>query len=150
VPIYLHDYYGPDRHAKIVSTRAKDLLGDGNKYRQEAPLTGDESRVAEVRDVAFPRLLDPLDDLPPATVITHVGRPKNGKLTVRGHTSDNGKVTKVLVNGRPARALAPNFADWEIVLEKVQAGELKLTARAEDAAGNVEKLPHVVVVNVPR
>src|SRR5262249_9206435 len=57
VPIYLHDYYGPNRHAKVVSTRAKDLINDGSKYRAEVPLTGDESRVAEVRDVAFPKLL---------------------------------------------------------------------------------------------
>jgi hypothetical protein len=150
VPIYLHDYYGPNRHAKVISTKAKDLLGDGNTYRAEVPLTGDESRVAEVHDVAFPRLLDPLDDLPPATVITHVGRAKDGKLMVRGHTSDNGTVAKVLVNGRPARAVSPNFADWEIVLDKGQADTRKLTAHAEDAAGNVEKLPHEVAVDSPR
>jgi hypothetical protein len=149
VPIYLHDYYGPNRHAKVVSTKAKDLLGDGSKYHAEVPLTGDESRVAEVHDVAFPRLLDPIDDLPPATVITHVGRPKDGKVIVRGHASDNGTVTKVLVNGQFARAVSPNFADWEIVLDKVQAGELKVTAHAEDDAGNVEKLSHEVKVNIP-
>ncbi len=149
VPIYLHDYYGPNRHAKVVSTKAKDLLGDGNKYHPEVPLTGDESRVAEVHDVAFPRVLDPIDDLPPATVITHVSRPKDGKLTVRGYTSDNGTVTKVLVNGRPARSLAANFSAWEIVLESGRPGELKLAAHAEDAAGNVEKLPHTVVVKIP-
>ena len=52
VPYYVHDYFGPGRHAKIVSTKAaKDLLKDGNKYRQEPPLTGDESVVAEVTDV---------------------------------------------------------------------------------------------------
>src|SRR5262249_46306871 len=66
VPVYLHDWYGPGRHAKVVSTRAKDLVGDGNKYHAEPPLTGDESRVAEVRDVPFPALLSPADDLPPA------------------------------------------------------------------------------------
>jgi hypothetical protein len=146
VPIYLHDYYGPDRHAKVVSTRARDWIGDGNVYHEEPPLTGDESRVAEVHDIPFPKLLDPVDDLPPATVITHVGRPVVGKLTVRGTTSDNGVVTKVLVNGRAARPLAPNFAEWEVVLEVAQSGKVTLTAHAEDAAGNVEKQPHVVVV----
>ena len=35
-------------------------------------LTGDESRAAEVTDVAFPNPLHPVDDLPPATVITSV------------------------------------------------------------------------------
>jgi hypothetical protein len=145
VPIYIHDYYGPNRHAKVVSTRAKDLINDGSKYREEVPLTGDESRVAEVQDLTFPKLLDPVDDLPPATVITHVTWLAGGKLHVRGTTSDNGTVTKVIVNGQTARALRPNFAEWEVVLTGVQAG-VKLQAHAEDAAGNVEKLPHVLIV----
>src|SRR4029077_11139585 len=116
VPIYLHDYYGPNRHAKVVSTKAKDLLGDGNKYHAEVPLTGDESRVAEVHDVAFPTLLDPIDDVPPATVITHVGPLEDGRLVVRGTTSDNGTVKRVRVNGQEAKAEAANFAEWEAVL----------------------------------
>jgi hypothetical protein len=47
----------------------------------------------------------------------------------------------VVVNGREAKAAAPNFAEWQVELE---AGEPTLTAHAEDAAGNVEKTPHVV------
>ncbi|HZT82665.1 MAG TPA: G8 domain-containing protein, partial [Gemmataceae bacterium] len=137
VPVYLHDWYGPGRHAKVVSTRAKDLINDGSAYREEKGLTGDESRVAEVRDVPFPKLLDPVDDLPPATVITHVRRGGDGKLIVRGTTSDNGPVKRVLVNGKEARALAGNFAEWEVVLDRAA----KVTAHAEDAAGNVEKRP---------
>jgi hypothetical protein len=143
VPVYLHDWFGPGRHAKVHSTKAPDLKADGLEYRAVPQLTGDESRAAEVRDVEFPRLLDPVDDLPPATVITHVAR-SGGKLTVRGTTSDNGTVRKVLVNGQPARAAQPNFAEWEVVLEEPGRGGAKLTARAEDDAGNVEKLPHVV------
>jgi hypothetical protein len=146
VPIYLHDYYGKNRHAKVVSTRARDLINDGNKYRSEPPLTGDESRVAEVANVNFPRLLNPVDDLPPATVITHVKRAGAGKLEVRGTTSDNGKVKRVLVNGRPAQALAANFAEWEVILEVKKGGGFKIAAHAEDTAGNVEKRPHEVVV----
>jgi hypothetical protein len=61
---------------------------------------------------------------------------------VRGTTSDNGAVTKVFVNGRAARATAGNFTEWEIVPDGVKPGETKLTAGSEDAAGNVEKLPH--------
>jgi hypothetical protein len=148
VPIYLHDWYGPGRHAKVVSTRARDLIGDGNAYRADEPLTGDESRVAEVRGVKFPRLLDPLDDLPPATVITHVGPLAGGKVVVRGTCSDNGPVKRVVVNGKEARALAANFAEWEATLEGVKPGALTLTARAEDAAGNVERTPHVLAVRV--
>src|SRR5216683_7089235 len=48
--------------------------------RKRSTLTGDESRVAEVRDVDFPTLLDPTDDLPPATVITHVVVAPGGKV----------------------------------------------------------------------
>jgi hypothetical protein len=144
VPVYLHDYYGPGRHARVATTNSKDFAADGLKYRAEEPLTGHESRVTEVRNVEFPKLLDPVDDLPPATVITHVRR-KGNKVVVRGTTSDNGPVKRVLVNGKPARSLAANFSEWEVVLDAVAKGEVKLQAHAEDSAGNVEKLPHVVV-----
>jgi hypothetical protein len=66
---------------------------------------------------------------------------------VRGAAADNGVVKKVAVNGRAARATAPNFAEWEIVLEGVPRGPFQVKAHAEDAAGNVEKRPHVVVLN---
>ena len=88
-----------------------------------------------------------MDDLPPATVITHVTRPAPGKLLVRGTTSDNGAVKRVVVNGTEARAVAANFAEWEAVLEGVSAGSVTLTARAEDAAGNVEPRPHVLLAH---
>ena len=142
VPIYFHDYFGTNRHAKVVSARAADLLADGNAYRELPPLTGDESRAAEVHDIEFPNLLDPVDDRPPATVITHVSQPALGKILVRGTTSDNGPVKRVLVNGREAKATVGNFAEWEVLLDGVVSAETKLTANAEDAAGNAEKLPH--------
>ncbi|HYT92664.1 MAG TPA: G8 domain-containing protein [Gemmataceae bacterium] len=145
VPVYLHDWFGPDRHAMVVSTRSPEFKSAPDKFRPEAPLTGDESRVAEVKDVAFPKLLDPVDDLPPTTVITHVRRTAAGRLAVRGTTADNGTVKRVLVNGQEARALTDNFAEWEIELQ-VAAGAVSLRAHAEDAAGNVEKRPHVVNV----
>src|SRR5262249_57363076 len=130
-------WFGPGRQARVVSTKARDFKADGLEYRAEPLLTGDESRVAEVRDVEFPKLLNPVDDLPPATVITHVAR-AGGKLTVRGTTSDNGTVKRVLVNGKEARAVRPNFAEWEVVLDESGRGDVKLTAYAEDEAGNVE------------
>src|SRR4030095_12305800 len=98
----------------------------------------------EVADVSSPQLLDPVDDLPPTTVITHVRKMDGGKLHVSGTTADNGAVKRVLVNGREAKALSPNFAQWEISLDNVRADALKLTAHAEDAAGNVEKNPHTM------
>jgi hypothetical protein len=106
--------------------------------------------LGPLSSAAFPRPLDPVDDLPPATVITFVGQPDHGKLLVRGTASDNGTVTRVLVNGREARALAPNFAEWEITLDRVRPGDLKLTAHAEDAAGNIERLPHELSLSVSR
>jgi hypothetical protein len=59
---------------------------------------------------------------------------------VQGTTADNGTVKRVLVNGREAKATAPNFTQWEITVD----GAVKLAAHAEDEAGNVEKNPHVV------
>ncbi|MSQ95818.1 MAG: hypothetical protein EXR98_14850 [Gemmataceae bacterium] len=146
VPIYLHDYYGPGRHVQVVSTRAKDLFGDGSKFRAEPPLTGDESRVTDVGDVKFPKLLDPVDDLPPTTVITHVHKMSNGNLRVSGTTADNGTVKRVQVNGNDARTLTPNFAQWEIVLSTPPGGSQMLEAFAEDAAGNIEKRAHASTV----
>ena len=146
VPIYLHDYFGSNRHAKVVSTKAKELKSDGLTYREEAQLTGDESRVAEVKDLLFPKLLDPVDDLPPTTVITHVQRAQDGKVIVRGTTSDNGTVRRVVVNGKEARSVRANFAEWEIVLEGMPPGELTLQAYGEDVVGNIEQRPHVVVL----
>ncbi len=54
-------------------------------------------------------------------------------------------IRTVIVNGRPATATAPNFAEWEVVLD---AATDAITAHAEDAAGNVET--HVHRVALPR
>lgn len=97
--------------------------------------------MAETRNVAFPNLLDPVDDPPPATFITHV-RAADGKLIVRGTTSDNGTVKRVRVNGKEARALAANFAEWEIRPDGARSSGFKLSAHAEDAAGNIETRQH--------
>src|SRR5206468_4113049 len=58
----------------------------------------------------YPKPLDPVDDLPPATVITYTGRAANGQVLIRGTTCDNGTVKRVLVNGREAKPLRENFA----------------------------------------
>jgi hypothetical protein len=89
------------------------------------------------------------DMLPPTTVITHVGRAKDGGLVVRGTTADDGRVRAVLVNGRQATATAANFAEWEATLPWPAAGELTVRARAVDQAGNVEPRPHRRRVRVP-
>ena len=142
VPIYFHNWFGTGRHAMVVSVKSGEFKADPKAFRTESPLTGDESRVAEVTDVAFPAFPQPADDLPPATIITSVLK-KDGKLVVRGSTIDNGTVTRVLVNGKLAKATSANFTEWEITL----AAATELKAFAEDAAGNVEKTPHAVAVN---
>lgn len=142
VPIYLHDWFGVGRTAMLVSSRSPEFKASPDKFHAESPLTGDESRVAEVKDISFPQLLDPVDDLPPATVITSVVRMKD-KVVVRGTCVDNVGVKQVMVNGMAAKATSANFADWEAILD----GDAKrIEALAEDAAGNVEKTPAVHIV----
>jgi hypothetical protein len=96
----------------------------------------------------YPGTLSPIDDLPPSTVITHVRQLPGGKVLVRGTTSDNGTVKSVLVNGLPASSLRSDFAEWEVTLTEVRPGELKLSARGEDKAGNVEPRPHATTIVV--
>src|SRR5262249_10134642 len=136
MPLYFHDYYGPGRHAKVVAPYSKEYASEPRKYRNEDPLTARDgwhefytgTRVAEVSDIEFPKLLDAVDDLPPTTMITHVSKLAGGKVDVRGTTADNGAVKRVLVNGQEARSIAPNFAEWTITLANLPGGAGKLTA----------------------
>jgi hypothetical protein len=141
VPVILHDFYGSGRHARVVSAKSSEVRSEGNSYKSETPLTGDESRVLEVRDVPFPQLLDPVDDLPPSTVVTSVARTNDGWL-IRGSASDNGEIKQVTINGVAARAVRDNFAEWEVTLPNPsKQGSVEITAFARDAAGNAEKQP---------
>jgi hypothetical protein len=97
---------------------------------------------------AFPAPLTPVDDLPPATVITSAAANERGEVVVRGTTSDAGTVKKVAVNGTSVRPLRPNYAEWEVVVAP-PAGTLELSAAAEDEAGNVETRPHQVRLGTP-
>jgi hypothetical protein len=145
VPYYIHDYFGPGRHAKIISTKAADLLKDGNTYRAEAPLTGDESVIAEVKDVAWPQLLHPVDDLPPATIILSVRR-QGDQLVVKGVCHDNGAIRSVTVNGQEAKldVIQSGLVDWTAQVPVPKDG--RVVAAAVDVAGNRETLGHVMVV----
>ena len=141
VPIYLHDHFGPGRHMKIVSTQAKAELADGNQYKPMPPYTGDKALAAEVTDVEFPTLLNPIDDLPPATIITAI-RQREGKLEVVGVSHDNGDITRVVVNGTDAETIAttPGVVDWQVTISP-PADEM-IAAHAVDAAGNEEQTRH--------
>jgi hypothetical protein len=137
IPYYFHDHFGPGRTAKLLTSSMAERFAGGLEYQAApAPVFGKNMRVVEVKDAAFPELLAPVDDRPPQTIVTRV----SGR-TVRGTTADDGEVKRVLVNGRAARALAPNFLEWEAELAE---GETAVKAHAEDAAGNVERLPHEV------
>lgn len=87
--------------------------------------------------------LEPVDDLPPVTVITHVDRISGDTIRVRGVTSDDYDVKRVLVNGREARATEKNFEQWEVEFPRSKTGHLQLTAHAEDEQGNIETMAHV-------
>lgn len=142
VPVYLHDWFGPGKHGMVSSTKSGEFKAAPTKFRVESPVTGNESRLADVKGIAFPQLLDPVDDLPPTTVITHLQKQADGKVLVRGITADNGTVKRVVVNGQEAKASRANFAEWEITL----ADAPRFTAHAEDAADNIEKRGHEVNV----
>ncbi|HKB38741.1 MAG TPA: hypothetical protein VKD72_20025, partial [Gemmataceae bacterium] len=142
MPLYFHDFYGPGRHARVVAPYSKDYVADSSKYRNEDPVTARDgwhefytgSRVTEVRDIEFPKVLDPVDDLSPPTVITHINKVGGGKVVVRGSTADNGTVKRVLVNGKEARALASNFAEWEITLDSATRLEAQAEVRTDNAS----------------
>jgi hypothetical protein len=92
--------------------------------------------------------LEPVDDLPPVTVITRIESLEPGLVRVRGVTSDDYDVARVLVNDRPARATGENFQEWEIELAAPESGEVEITAFAEDREGNKEQLAHTVLHEV--
>jgi hypothetical protein len=116
-------------------------------YEEPAKAIGTRVSRGPYATLAFPKPLDPVDDLPPATVITSVERLPDGRIVARGTTSDNGTVKRVLVNGHEARATERNFAQWQITLEKVPSDAITLRAAGEDEAGNVEKTPHKLMVS---
>lgn len=154
VPIFVHDHFAPGRHAKIVSTKARDFRADGLNYKADFPLTGKHAAVAEVRDLRWPKLLDPVDDHAPTTVVTWprphdtVRRNPDGSLTLEGTTTDNTATARVVVNGQPAEDLDYNYHRWRITLRDVPQGPLKIRAAATDTAGNTEITPHEFIVRV--
>ena len=144
VPIYIHDHFGPGRHAKVISTAAKDLFNDGNNYKPMPPLTGNESVVAEVKEADWPELLNPIDDVPPATIITSVRR-SGDKLIVRGISHDNGQIVSVTVNDQQAKIVASQagVVDWKA---EVAVSAQMLVASSKDKAGNAEQTTHKIAL----
>ncbi|MBI4601706.1 MAG: G8 domain-containing protein [Planctomycetes bacterium] len=140
VVYYFHDLPAKGQITKVVSVKFGELMKDG-EYGPVVGFTGKDVRAATVSGVELPRLLEPVDDLPPATVITSVRRSETG-LIVGGISHDDGELASVMVNGRAARivSLSAGVADWEAEIQVPAGGEV--IAGAADVAGNVEATPH--------
>lgn len=152
VAFYFHDYPSKGEVTKVVSTQFPEMMKDG-EYREIEGFTGSNVRARVVKDVEFPKLLDPVDDLPPASIVTYPPTGATLKLTgdtliVRGTTTDNVRTKRVFVNGVEAGDVDYNFHQWEAKLSGIKPGKLSLTVYAEDEAGNVEQTPHKVTVTV--
>ncbi len=127
----------------MVSVNTPDATKDGS-YQSMDGWTGPEARAARIKGPAFPDLLAPVDDLPPATLITSVQHNGTSRI-VRGIAHDNGDIATVTVNGLPATIAAnqAGIADWTITLDAPANG--RYLAKATDIAGNAERMPHEVV-----
>ncbi|MDB5331374.1 MAG: hypothetical protein JWP03_2525 [Phycisphaerales bacterium] len=144
VVYYFHDMPQPGLATKVVSGKFPQLMNDGD-YKQIPGFTGPDVKAAAVTEVPFPTLLTPVDDLPPATMITSV-RPSGDKLIIRGISEDDGEVASVQVNAEPAKILSSHagITEWEISLNA--AGVKSIDAKATDKAGNMERTSAVKLV----
>lgn len=142
VAYYFHDTPQSGEVRRVVSVKFAELMKDG-EYASIAGFTGSDVRAATVRGVTFPSLLDPVDDLSPATIILSVRR-SGPRLLVRGVSHDNGDIATISVNNSPAQinSQAAGVADWEVTIDL--PGDGLVTAGAVDSAGNEEKTPHQV------
>ena len=139
VAYYFHDHFAPGEITKVLSTRFPAGL-DGS-FSEVNGFTGPDVRAAKVQTIPFPKLLDPVDDLPPATLITSVTSRPEGGWIVTGITHDNGEISKVQVNGVTAtlKNSAPGVVDWTAKCET--AADHRIVAEAQDQAGNRERTP---------
>jgi hypothetical protein len=142
VAYYFYDYPSEGHVTKVLSAKFTNEMS-GDAYRSLDGFTGKDVRAAKVKSAEFPTLLEPVDDLPPATMITSVEKMK-GKLFVRGVTQDNGDIASVTVNGSAATILSSHagVVDWETSLDPRSAN--KVIAKATDRNGNAEKGGHVL------
>ena len=140
VRYYFHD--SPGSVTRVASVKTPVVL-QGADYRSIDGWTGPEARAAEIKGIPFPELLAPVDDLPPATLITSI-EPAGVQRLVRGVSHDNGEIASVTVNGRPAAITAQQagVADWTITLDRPADG--RYVAQATDGARNIELQPHTL------
>lgn len=140
VSYFFHDAISRGATVRVASIKNPATARD-SAYRHIDGWTGSEARAAEVSGVAFPQLLNPVDDLPPATLITSI-KSVGAKRLIIGVSHDNGEIMSVSVNGHPATITAQHagVADWSITLGAPANG--RLIAKSTDRAGNEEQVPH--------
>ena len=125
-------------HLLVVSNKFPDALSK-HGFREFSGWTGPGVLAAVMKPVEFPVLVEPKDDLPPATLITRLRR-DGDKLHLEGVAHDDGTVASVSINGTAAKITAQHagVADWECTI----ASAANITARARDASGNEERWVH--------
>jgi hypothetical protein len=140
VAYFFHDHFGAGKVTKVLSGKFPTALSE--EFRDIAGFTGKDVKAAEVNGIEFPTLLEPIDDLPPATIITSIRKQGDG-VVVRGISQDNGEIESVAVNGSKAKLVqaTAGLVEWEIELKAAELFE----AKAVDRAGNIEKMPHRIV-----
>ena len=110
------------------------------------------SRATNAPELKFPKLLDPIDDQPPATIITWPKRGlpvklgKSGTLEVGGTNTDDYKIVRVVVNSVEVNDLDYNFTGWSVKISSSKPGKVKLTALATDKVGNREQTAHILII----
>lgn len=147
VSYFFHDTLVPGTVLQVASIHIPAVWKEGD-YRRIDGWTGLEARAAEVKRIPFPQLLAPVDDLPPATLITRM-EPDGSRRTLRGVSHDNEEIATVTVNGHPATILKQHagVADWSVIVDASVDG--RYVAKATDRAGNHEMLPHEINKQTP-
>jgi hypothetical protein len=141
---FFHDFPLKGAVAQVAHTTFAEKA-TGQDFKAIDGFLAGNLRAATLKSAPFPSVLAPVDDLPPATMITSVV-PKGAKLLVRGVTHDNGDVKSIGVNGAAARTLSSHagVVDWEALVDRPADGAL--SARAVDQAGNAEAVGHRIVL----
>ena len=140
VSYYFHDFPDPGTVSIVASAKVIAAANAAN-FRNIADWTGADARLAPANATAFPKLFAPVDDLPPATLITSI-QVEGTKRIVSGVSHDNGEIATVVVNGQPAKITfqQAGVAEWTITIEASVDGHYLATST--DRAGNVELTPH--------
>lgn len=149
-PVSYHFINHNSKALGLESEVTGDLLVMSNKFPEQlkqhdfgnyAHWTGPSVRAAVVKAQELPVLLEPIDDLPPATSITSIRR-QGDTLKISGISHDNGTIAKVTINATPVTINIPTPRPSR--LGNHRAGSRTITARATDQSGNSERWPQVV------